>query len=154
MPKSITKQKRDIIPLERLDGYLSEHDLSLLEHSGSGLIGAFEECLKIILDKNVRYKMDKDEFIDCLEEDEGFINSIKGSGFIGDREMHVNIYLETVYTIYKRLYPVFRIICNDIITDMDGVFETLSDISVDIPKYWMGDDDSVAVIIVVDGFPF
>jgi len=154
MPKSITKQKRDIIPLERLDGYLSEHDLSLLEQSGSGLIGAFEECLKIILDKNVRYKMDKDEFIDCLEEDEGFINSIKGSGFIGDREMHVNIYLETVYTIYKRLYPVFRIICNDIITDMDGVFETLSDISVDIPKYWMGDDDSVAVIIVVDGFPF
>lgn len=154
MPKSITKQKRDIIPLERLDGYLSEHDLSLLEQSGSGLIGAFEECLKIILDKNVRYKMDKDEFIDCLEEDEGFINSIKGSGFIGDREMHVNIYLETVYTIYKRLYPVFRIICNDIITDMDGVFETLSDISVDVPKYWMGDDDSVAVIIVVDGFPF
>ncbi len=154
MPKSITKQKRDIIPLERLDGYLSEHDLSLLEQSGSGLIGAFEECLKIILDKNVRYKMDKDEFIDCLEEDEGFINSIKGSGFIGDREMHVNIYLETVYTIYKRLYPVFRIICNDIITDMDGVFETLSDISVDIPKYWMGDDDSLVVIIVVDGFPF
>lgn len=154
MPANKERQVRDIIPMERLDGYLSEHDLSLLEQSGSGLIGAFEECLKIILDKNVRYKMDKDEFIDCLEEDEGFINSIKGSGFIGDREMHVNIYLETVYTIYKRLYPVFRIICNDIITDMGGVFETLSDISVDIPKYWMGDDDSLVVIIVVDGFPF
>ena len=154
MPANKQSQARDIIPMERLDGYLSEHDLSLLEQSGSGLIGAFEECLRVILHKKTRYKMSKDDFLDEVEDNGSFISSIKGSGFIGDRDMHVDIYLEIVYTIYQRLYSTFRAICDDIIVDMDGVFETLDNISVDIPKYWVGDDDSIAVIILVDGLPF
>lgn len=154
MPRNNQGVKRDIIPMEKLDGYLSEHDLSLLEQTGSGLIGAFEECLRVILDEDVRYKMNKEEFIEAVEDNEVFIRSIKGSGFIGDRDMHVDIYLEIVYTIYKRLYSVFRAICDDIIVDMDGVYETLDSISVEIPKYWVGDDDSIAVIILVDGLPF
>ena len=154
MPRNNQGVKRDIIPMEKLDGYLSEHDLSLLEQTGSGLIGVFEECLRVILDEDVRYKMNKEEFIEAVEDNEVFIRSIKGSGFIGDRDMHVDVYLEIVYTIYKRLYSVFRAICDDIIVDMDGVYETLDSISVEIPKYWVGDDDSIAVIILVDGLPF
>ena len=143
---------RVIIPLDRLESYLSSYDVDLLVHYGIPLHTVIAECIRVALEQSFEREvpMSKDIFVEELYRDNRHVISdlAKDKGYAPTTEDKIAHCINVMYVVYKQLFHYVNNIAADLFNEVAIGY------NVNVSSHYILPDGSLFMDVDVDYFPF
>lgn len=143
---------RVIIPLDRLESYLSSYDVDLLVHYGIPLHKVVAECVRVALEQSFEREvpMAKDIFVEELYRDNRYIISdlAKNRGFAPTTEDKIVHCTNVMYVVYRQLFHYINNIAAELFTEVGMEY------NVNVSSHYILPDGALFMDIDADYFPF